>query len=121
MRKHYVKDYDPILSSKCVHIVDCDVARISKYGDTMFYIIGFRDSTRHDKTGVWIDENGNRKDWEYIREQVIASGKTEEELLDSVREYKRLSRMSALDWMSEQTGVDWNQFKICNNDYRTTR
>ena len=41
-----------------------------------------------------MDENGNRRDWDYVQEQVIASGDTEAELVASAKHYKKLCGMS---------------------------
>lgn len=72
----------------------CESARISNpLGDKMFLIIGFKRNTSDDG-GVWRDEKGEAKNWDYINETVIASGKTERELIRSAKEYKRLLGMS---------------------------
>jgi len=42
-----IKDHNPELSSKCMKIIECDTARISKY-DKLFLIIGFNRSTKDD-------------------------------------------------------------------------
>ena len=85
----------PEISEKCKKIVTCDTARISKpLGDgKMFLIIGFNRNTKDDEW-QWVDENGVRRDWDYIQESVIASGFTEDELIASTKEYVRLCGMT---------------------------
>ena len=94
--------------AKCRKIIECDAARISKPNDTMFFIIGFKKSTKDDKDAYWV-KNGKRIDFDYLQENVIAHGKTEKELIASVKEYKRLC------------GITWEQyFKELRNEKRTT-
>ena len=83
-----IEDFSPVLSAKCMKIIECDTARISKY-DKLFLIIGFNKNTKDDP-GQWVDENGNKKDWDYVQEKVVANGETEEELIKSAEEYQRL-------------------------------
>ena len=85
------------LIEKCRAIINCDTARISKPADTMYLIIGFYRNTKDDDM-VWINQNGRRIDFDYTQEQVIASGKTNNELINSVKEYKRLC------------GITWEQY-----------
>lgn len=72
----------------------CDSSRISNpMGDMMFLIIGNKRNTKDD-AGFWCDEHGNIKNWDYINESVIASGKTIKELIKSAKKYKKLLGMS---------------------------
>jgi hypothetical protein len=84
--------YDALIA-KCKSIVECDEARISKPLDTMFFIIGFKKNTKQD-IGTQTFLNGKQIDFDYLQENVIASGKTEDELIASVKEYKKLCGMS---------------------------
>ena len=97
-----VKDHNPELSSKCMKIIECDTARISKVCDTLFLIIGFNRNTKDDP-GQWVEikENGTRenRDWDYINENTVASGKTEKELISSAEEYKRLCGMTMTEYL----------------------
>lgn len=99
-----IKDHNPELSSRCMRIIECDTARISKVGDTLFLIIGYEWNTKDD-TGQWIeiDKDGNLKerDWDYVQEKVVASGKTESELIKSAEEYKKLCRMTIFECLLE--------------------
>ena len=72
-------------------LLGCDSARVVKGlpGSKMFLIIGFKRNTRQDE-GVWSDEHGTRKDWDYMQEHCIASGHTFTELVASAWDYKRL-------------------------------
>ncbi len=100
-----IKDHNPELSSKCMNIVKCDTARISKAGDNIFLFIGFNRNTKDD-SGQWveIDSDGNKKsrDWDYIQESVVASGKTEDELIKSAKEYKRLCGMTVIEYLTDK-------------------
>lgn len=66
-------------------MLECDTARISKFPKRMFLIIGWQRKSE----GRWL-RNGVPQTFEYVEEKVVASGKTEEELLTSAKEYKRL-------------------------------
>lgn len=86
------------LENKFIRMFRCDTARISCPGETMFLIIGHKRNTK-DAPGQWVDENGNHKDWEYTAEQVVASGKTEKELINSAKCYKILCKMTMEDYL----------------------
>jgi hypothetical protein len=77
------------LLAKVVEMFGCDAARISKPLDRLFLIIGYR---RH-SVGEWM-RNGEPFDFHYTEEKCVASGNTEEELLTSAKEYKRLSGLT---------------------------
>ena len=85
----------------CKEHVRCDTCRISTPSRKMFLIIGFVRNTGQDE-GFWVNEEGEKKDWDYVQEQVIASGETEEELKASVLEYVRLSDMTMADYLKEK-------------------
>ncbi|MBU2644837.1 hypothetical protein KKI24_09035 [bacterium] len=105
-----VEDYNAKLSAKCREIVECDTTRIRKTGDKLFLIIGFNRSTKDDD-GQWVehyvDENGDMcqrlRDWDYVAEKVVASGKTEDELIVSAEYYKRLCSMTIWEFLKENT------------------
>jgi len=84
------------LIKKCRKIVKCDTARISKPLDRMFFIIGFKRNTKDDPGQF--TKNGQPYDFYYMQENVIASGNTEEELIENVKEYQRLC------------GITWEQY-----------
>lgn len=85
---------------KCIEIIECDTARISKPSGELFLIIGFNRNTK-DNPGQWIDETGKERDWNYVEEKVIASGKTEDELIESTKEYKRLCGITMEEYLLE--------------------
>lgn len=96
-----IKDHNPELSAKCMEIVECDTARIKKYDDgKMFLVIGFNRNTK-DSSGQWIDETGKERDWDYVAGKVVASGKTEDELIESAKEYKRLCGITMTEYLTE--------------------
>ncbi|KKN21876.1 hypothetical protein LCGC14_0921050 [marine sediment metagenome] len=82
-----------------IRMFKCDTARITQPGKRMFLVIGHRRSTKDDP-GQW-ERNGESYDFEYIAEQVIASGDNEAELLASAKEYKRLSGMTMEQYLTE--------------------
>lgn len=86
---------------RCCEIIECDTARISKPDDTMYLIIGFIRNTRDDKKSVWT-KNGESYNFEYTEEKLIASGKTEEELIKDVKRYKRLCEMSWAEYFKKE-------------------
>ncbi len=99
-----IKDHNPELSAKCMEIVECDTARIRKFESDgiLFLIIGFNRNTKDDE-GQWTDEHGNPKDWDYVEEKTVASGKTEEELIESAKEYQRLCGMTMFEYLIEES------------------
>ncbi|MGV8086382.1 MAG: hypothetical protein ACP5N1_02005 [Candidatus Woesearchaeota archaeon] len=88
------------LVEKCRELIKCDTARITTPMNKMYLIIGFNRNTKDD-SGQWIDNNGNKFDFDYVAEKVIASGHTPEELLESVKEYNRLDKISWEDYFKE--------------------
>lgn len=98
-----IKDHNPELSSKCMKIIECDTARIKKFDDwlggKMFLIIGFNRNTKDDPGENFI--NGVKRDWDYVEEKTVASGKTEDELIESAKEYKRLCGMTMTEYLTE--------------------
>jgi len=73
----------------------CDSARIYDGGETLFLIIGRTRNTKDDE-GQWM-KDGEPVDWDYLAESTIASGRTEAELMESAKEYLKLSKMSRID------------------------
>lgn len=77
----------------------CDTCRIVEAGTYRFLLLGKFRNTSMD-AGVWTDQNGNVKNWDYVHETVVASGQTMPELVDATRRYVRLvdlSRTGPLD------------------------
>lgn len=98
---HMIKDNNPKLSSKCMKIIECDTARISKVGNKLFLIIGFNKNTKDDSVGQCFI-NGEPVDYDYVAEKVIASGKTENELIKSTKEYSGLCEMTIFEYLTEK-------------------
>lgn len=87
---------------KFIRMFGCDTARIiTVLNNKMFLIIGWKKHTRDRKDCTWY-KNGERYDFEYTEERCIASGRTMEELTASAKEYKRLSGMTAMDYLTEK-------------------
>lgn len=86
------------LVRRFVRMFKCDTARITSHLGKHFLIIGHNRNTKDDP-GVWTDGNGNRRDWDYVKEQVIASGGTEAELVASAKHYKKLCGMSMEEYL----------------------
>ncbi|MFH0778222.1 MAG: hypothetical protein V2A71_06275 [Candidatus Eisenbacteria bacterium] len=93
------------LLARCRRIIKCDTARIaSSVGGTKWLIIGFNRNTRDDKRSQCF-RNDEPYDYPYVEECTIASGQADEELLASVREYRRLQGMTMEAYVLEQAGV----------------
>ena len=61
----------------------------------LFVIVGVSKHTADpDYVGEWVDENGIRIYFVYTERHVIASGNTEQELLESAGQYAALSVIS---------------------------
>ena len=89
---------------QCREIIECNTARISNPLNRMFLIIGFNRNTKDDAGQCY--KNGKKWDYDYVREQVVASGNTEKELLTSAREYKRLCGLTMEEYIMEKISND---------------
>ena len=87
------------LLKQCREIIDCDTARITQPCERMYLIIGFNKNTKNDE-GQW-HKDGKPIDFDYTSGQVVASGKTAEELISSCLEYKRLCGITLEEYMKE--------------------
>lgn len=88
------------LADRLIEIVGCEVGRIAKPYGRMFFIAGWKKRSE----GEWL-RNGEPWKFDYVQEKVVASGETEAELLESAREYKRLTGVTMLQYLQEKTGV----------------
>jgi len=90
------------LADKCKQYVTCDTARISKplVDGKMFLIIGFNRNTKEDK-GWWVNQDGERIDFDYVQESIAASGHTENELIESAKEYQRICGITMEQYFQE--------------------
>jgi hypothetical protein len=93
------------LIEKCKKYLICDTARISKplENGKMFLIVGFDRNTKNDE-GKWINRNYETVNFNYTQESVVASGFDEKELIDSVKEYTRLSQLNWNEYFEELRG-----------------
>lgn len=83
------------LLEKCKSLLKIKEGRIFKVGNKLFFIKGELSSLVDDNSSYWSDSiNGERIDFDYIKESVIASGDTEEELIDSIKKYITLCDMT---------------------------
>lgn len=85
------------LITKFVELFGCDKARIVQAGDKLFLILGWKRSTRSD-AGQWHDSEGRPIHFDYVHEEVVASGAGEDALIASAKEYKEL------------TGLTWSEY-----------
>jgi len=90
------------LAEECKRYVTCDTARISKplEDGKMFLIIGFNRNTKEDE-GRWVNQDGERIDFDYVQESCVASGHAKEELIASTKEYERLCGMTREEYFAE--------------------
>ena len=75
--------------AKFVELYGCDKARIVQAGDMLFLLLGWKRSTRSD-AGQWHDSKGQPIHFDYVHEEVVASGADEDALIASAKEYKEL-------------------------------
>lgn len=75
----------------------CDRVRfINPLTEKIFLVLGTKKNTKETK-GVWVDQSGERQDWEYFEESTIASGKNIPELISNAKRYKSLQGKRAID------------------------
>lgn len=86
------------LVRRFVRMFKCDTARITSPCGTHFLVLGWNERSE----GEWYDENCNPKNFDYVREQVVASGKTVKELVASAKHYKKLLGMKWSDYFREE-------------------
>lgn len=84
------------LARRLMRVFGCDTARISRplgSAGAMFLVIGRNRNTRRDRLenhrwGQWY-RNGKSIDFDYLSEQVVASGATIKDLIVSAKHYKK--------------------------------
>lgn len=84
---------------KFIKMFQCDSARISDINGKLFLIIGHKRNTKDDP-GQWIDEKGEIRHWDYLLEQVVASGKSAKELMASAKQYKKFCGMTMGEYLN---------------------
>lgn len=83
------------LKSKLDILIPSDRSRITEVSNQLFYIIGFKKNTINDiHEGFWVKDD-EIIHFDYFNEKIIASGYNDNELIESVKEYIRLS---AITW-----------------------
>lgn len=85
-QKHLVRRF--------VRMFKCDTARISSPCGTHFLVLGWKERSE----GQWFDQDGKPVNFDYVREQVVASGKTTRQLITAAKHYKRL------------IGITWEEY-----------
>src|SRR5277367_2085908 len=99
-------------------MLGCDEFRIAKFPDKMFLIIGNWRDTREDSGTQW-EHNGVPIHFRYLAEKVVASGRNEKELFASAREYKRISKLTAEEYLYEM--IDKGKFSKAESHVWTNR
>lgn len=88
-------------------LLQCDSARISKFPDKIYLIIGFKKHTK-DNRDSYAEKNGERFDYEYLEEHCVASGKDEEELIKSAKHYKKLCGITMEEFIASGMKLEYN-------------
>ena len=78
------------LVRRFVRMFKCDAARITSPYGTHFLVLGWNERSE----GQWQDQDGKPVNFDYTREQVVASGKTARELVASAKHYKKVCGMT---------------------------
>jgi len=79
----------------------CDTARITRPLGKMFLILGWNRRSE----GQWT-QNGEPFDFDYVKETVMASGRTLRGLMASAKEYKRLQGITIEEYLKEHSNGD---------------
>jgi len=87
------------LIKRFIRMFRCDTARIISFPERMFLVIGSNRNTK-DGSGYWT-KNGHPINFDYVEEKVIASGKTEAELVASAKRYRKLCGMTTEDYLRQ--------------------
>lgn len=77
-----------------------DSARIIKPCETMYLIVGYRQNIKNNYT-KWINRKGEEVNFRYEETHIVAHGKTKKELIESVKEYQRISKLDTVDYLKE--------------------
>jgi hypothetical protein len=109
------------LIDKFIAMFGCDTARISSYNSspdlpTHFLILGWNRNTKTEREagrehGQWL-KDGEPMDFDYVHEQVVASGNTEGELIASAEHYKSLIGMTWEDYFKAFPNDDQKLFTL---------
>jgi hypothetical protein len=83
---------NPELVEELRALFSADEARITSPCGTLFLILMTRRNTKENKTSAWY-RDGQRFDFDYLEQRVVASGHTVDELRASATEYKGLLQL----------------------------
>lgn len=92
-----------------IKMFKCDTARITMACDTIYLILGWNKNTKTEResgrdTSQWY-KDGVPCDFDYVHEQVVAHGKTYDELLADAKHYKELCKMKWSDYFKKELGA----------------
>jgi hypothetical protein len=83
------------LITRFTRMFGCDTARIAKAGGLRFLVIGWNRWSVGEWVKTWVTDDGVVAhldfNFNYVEEQVIASGGTDAELLASAKQYQALT------------------------------
>jgi hypothetical protein len=63
----------------------------------MYLIAGYKVPTKENE-GCWVNELGEKMDFEYMRTEIVATGLTSNELIKDLKEFQKISAMSWDDY-----------------------
>lgn len=98
-------------------LLKVDDVMLSSPGSSPFvYVVA--QNLRHttDDVGAWQSESGERRDWYYYSRRVLCSGRSEEELKESVRLYHGASQQDGLEFLMNSAGFS-EKLKKETRDY----
>jgi hypothetical protein len=87
----------------------CDGVRITKPCGKWFLILQWKENTAKDRkknpdAGQW-HRNGVPIDFDYVREEVVASGETKDKMIASAMHYKELQGMTMEQYLKGTLGI----------------
>lgn len=93
-----------ILFHEAMNLLSCDNVRICQPLHTMYLIVGYER-----KSEGWVNQDDEPQEFDYLAEQVIASGDTYETLHESLLEYCRVKDMTMDHYMIDQIQKESNR------------
>lgn len=81
-----------------------DVRLSSPRSGGFVFVVAQRLRHTSDFDGIWLDEKGEERAWYYYEQQVICSGRNEEELKESVQLYYGASKQDGLEFLMRAAG-----------------
>ena len=106
----------PALLDRFTRMFGCDQARITSPSENHFLILGWKSNTAEDRkknpeAGQWT-KDGVPYDFDYIHEEVVASGRTEAELITYAEHYKRLMGLTMEQYMAEMVALSQGEREV---------